>query len=302
MVRRTDQPPRRNPVARTLAYVVVRMEWRGHVIEHELEVSDSVDWSTLERLVDLAYERASDQLREFGEQLERVQDEEDAADEVDPLPTVAQTVGILSLVGVTVTATQAAEWSGRKRLEAVRWASAVHLSASDNDVEIPARPEFLGPEFLDENPGFEQQVREHQDNIAASHGLKLVDPYLQSDLPARDDPSATDAEAMSDLPARGGQCRAIVVRQKEHAEVREPCGYQLGRLGEYDTCPNYAAHLQAHELRVSDIPGLEPTDPGVQRFKASLKEQLAEQYIDRYGSPPPEDASVEYLREAVTRD
>lgn len=51
---------------------------------------------------------------------------------------------LLLLVGVTVTAEQAGQWSLEQREQAADWAAAVHLSASDNDdVVVPSRPEFL---------------------------------------------------------------------------------------------------------------------------------------------------------------
>jgi hypothetical protein len=50
---------------------------------------------------------------------------------------------LLLLVNVTRSPVQVAEWSREQRAAAYEWAAAVHLSASDNDVEVPERPEFL---------------------------------------------------------------------------------------------------------------------------------------------------------------
>jgi hypothetical protein len=50
---------------------------------------------------------------------------------------------ILLLVGVQVPPEQVARWSDGQRLDAERWASAVHLDASDNTVKVPPKPEFL---------------------------------------------------------------------------------------------------------------------------------------------------------------
>lgn len=58
-------------------------------------------------------------------------------------------VDLLGLVGVTVTEGRALGWDLAKRREAYEWASATHLSASDNDVEVPDRPAFLDTMLCD---------------------------------------------------------------------------------------------------------------------------------------------------------
>ena len=50
---------------------------------------------------------------------------------------------LLLLANVTRSPATVAEWSPEQRALAYEWAAAVHLSASDNDVEVPERPEFL---------------------------------------------------------------------------------------------------------------------------------------------------------------
>jgi hypothetical protein len=50
---------------------------------------------------------------------------------------------MLSLVCVTVPPAQLAAWTSEQREQAINWAVAVHLDASDNDVTVPPRPEFL---------------------------------------------------------------------------------------------------------------------------------------------------------------
>lgn len=50
---------------------------------------------------------------------------------------------ILGLVCVDVTVEQVRAWSAEMVEQAVEWAAAVHMAASDNDVEVPARPGFL---------------------------------------------------------------------------------------------------------------------------------------------------------------
>ncbi len=52
-------------------------------------------------------------------------------------------IDLLGLVCVTVTEQQVAEWTHEQREQAANWAAAVHLAASDNDVPISPRPEFL---------------------------------------------------------------------------------------------------------------------------------------------------------------
>jgi hypothetical protein len=53
-------------------------------------------------------------------------------------------VAVLSLADVEVSEEVVRGWTPKQRGEAVEWAGAVHLKASDNDdVEVPTRPEFL---------------------------------------------------------------------------------------------------------------------------------------------------------------
>jgi hypothetical protein len=73
---------------------------------------------------------------------------------VADVPDEGVTVSILSLVGVTVDEAVVAGWNAEQRLQAVDWAGAIHLQASDNDdVEVPEMPEFLeeyqGSPFLE---------------------------------------------------------------------------------------------------------------------------------------------------------
>jgi hypothetical protein len=59
-------------------------------------------------------------------------------------PVTAQALSdLLLLVGVTVTPEQLASWTPGQREQAAQWAGLVHLSASDNDVDVPERPAFL---------------------------------------------------------------------------------------------------------------------------------------------------------------
>lgn len=53
------------------------------------------------------------------------------------------TSGILSLADVDVTPEEIATWTPEQQTTATSWASLVHLRASDNDVEVPPKPEFL---------------------------------------------------------------------------------------------------------------------------------------------------------------
>jgi hypothetical protein len=52
-------------------------------------------------------------------------------------------VDILSLVSVTATPEQVDSWTEEQREAATDWAASTHLSASDNDVEVPPKPAFL---------------------------------------------------------------------------------------------------------------------------------------------------------------
>jgi hypothetical protein len=53
---------------------------------------------------------------------------------------------------------------------------------------------------------------------------------------------------LSDLPARGGQCRAIVVGKSGR---RRPCGVQLNPDG---VCPDWEYHVQAKPEHDDDLP------------------------------------------------
>lgn len=57
---------------------------------------------------------------------------------------------LLLLVGVIVMEDAVETWTAGQRAEAEAWASAVHLSASDNDVTVPERPAFLAEYELGE--------------------------------------------------------------------------------------------------------------------------------------------------------
>lgn len=50
---------------------------------------------------------------------------------------------LLALVGVTVPWYSVGSWTPEARDQVERWAGLTHLSASDNDVEVPPRPPFL---------------------------------------------------------------------------------------------------------------------------------------------------------------
>lgn len=51
---------------------------------------------------------------------------------------------ILSLVNITVSPRQVEAWTTDQRNLAEEWAGLLHLQASDNDVTVPPKPEFLG--------------------------------------------------------------------------------------------------------------------------------------------------------------
>lgn len=64
------------------------------------------------------------------------------SDEDDDAPTNVLR-DLLLLVGVTATEAQVSGWPLEQRRQAEQWAIATHLSASDNPVDVPPRPEFL---------------------------------------------------------------------------------------------------------------------------------------------------------------
>lgn len=67
---------------------------------------------------------------------------EEAGDpELDTTPDQAQDV--IALAGLVVPVEDIKKWSQEEIDRAVEWAGAVHLDASDNDVDVPPKPEFL---------------------------------------------------------------------------------------------------------------------------------------------------------------
>ena len=50
---------------------------------------------------------------------------------------------LLAVVGLAPRLETVTAWSQEQRLEAEKWAVAVHLRASDNVVHVPQRPAFL---------------------------------------------------------------------------------------------------------------------------------------------------------------
>jgi hypothetical protein len=65
-------------------------------------------------------------------------------DQLVPPRDDSVTVGIMSLVGIIVDEAMVAQWTDEQCMNAVDWAGAVYMEASDNDdVEIPEMPEFL---------------------------------------------------------------------------------------------------------------------------------------------------------------
>lgn len=57
---------------------------------------------------------------------------------------------LLLVVCVTVSEAAVEGWTPEQRKQAEEWAAATHLSASDNDVTVPPRPEFLAEAELGE--------------------------------------------------------------------------------------------------------------------------------------------------------
>lgn len=57
---------------------------------------------------------------------------------------------LLLVVCVTVSEAAVEGWTPEQRKQAEEWASATHLAASDNDVTVPPRPDFLAEAELGE--------------------------------------------------------------------------------------------------------------------------------------------------------
>lgn len=70
------------------------------------------------------------------------QDEPDLSEDRGPA-TLRHISGLLSLVGIAAPPGVVETWPYHWQDQAVAWASAAHLSASDNDVEVPPFPSFL---------------------------------------------------------------------------------------------------------------------------------------------------------------
>lgn len=58
-------------------------------------------------------------------------------------PSAQELSNLLSLVGVPVPTITVNAWSSKQFDAALRWAAATHMSASDHDIPIPDRPDFL---------------------------------------------------------------------------------------------------------------------------------------------------------------
>jgi hypothetical protein len=87
-----------------------------------------------------------DALREIADEVrdahaDVLAEEEPAADDVDIDPHGL--VDVMSLAHVRVTAAEVMTWTQDQRQQALKWASATHLSASDNDVAVPEQPDFV---------------------------------------------------------------------------------------------------------------------------------------------------------------
>lgn len=66
------------------------------------------------------------------------------ADDDEPADVPAHVlVELLGLAQVKVTADEVMAWTKDQRRQAEHWASATHLSASDNDVKVPDQPSFV---------------------------------------------------------------------------------------------------------------------------------------------------------------
>lgn len=75
---------------------------------------------------------------------------------------------LLLLVGEDVAAEIIDNWTEPQREEVSRWAGAVHLAASDEEVDVPARPELLGPE----KPAEDVEVDEADDDASDEGSTK----------------------------------------------------------------------------------------------------------------------------------
>lgn len=243
------------------------------------------------------------------------------ADDEDKAPTPQVVADLLSLVGETVTAEQAATWPQVWRDEAAAWAFAVHLDASDNDVEVPPKPTFLRhsspvshpgqmtPPALSGSPGGTPYLPPLAEGALDDYARADVDPegFVRDKGRLDREIVASYGLELSDLPARGGQCRAIVVRQREYAEVREPCGWQLRPDG---NCVNAAAHLGTDDLAADPEgeigPPGQPPAPELPRTMTKPvpdeRDRLVSMYVARFGDEPSADWSVVTLREALSKN
>lgn len=119
-------------------------------VEHLVPVhpNDGADWDTLHRGADAPWPV------ENGYEWRRVvifdapgvratSAESIAAAEAEDLRDVDGISDLLSLVGYDAPADVVATWTLEERQAAQEWAAATHLQASDNDVDVPARPRFL---------------------------------------------------------------------------------------------------------------------------------------------------------------
>lgn len=284
------------PQRRKLAHVMVTVGWRDQVFECELEVSDEADWAILAELLNQAYGQVRDRLIEHGEALDREADAEQDQERI----TLTQSIDTIAQRALD-------QWNETK--------AEIRNEPGPNVGPYPLTPESV-PGLVQPSSGDHAECRDPQcirsgrwvlcethntpETAMLMRGAKppqlsplapgALDDYAKADV----DPEGfvRDEKPQSDLPARGGQCRAIVVRQKRSGEVRESCGWTLFPDG---SCNNAAAHLQGHEVTASEV--AESGDSP----RESAKERLAREYTDRFGVSPDETMTMESMRAALKR-
>jgi hypothetical protein len=130
------------------------------------------DWSESEKDAYVA-EVLNEEVSDRGYTI--VDDEDDGKKEEpehDDVPLSAQVVSdLLGLVTVVRTVEQVEQWTPEQQREAANWAAAVHRDASDNDVEIPPKPDFLSGRTVPSNRAYDETITTTPGGtIDVSHG------------------------------------------------------------------------------------------------------------------------------------
>ena len=121
--------------------IYINPQWTIYGYEDYIEMPDGFeDWDPKDQQ-DFVEEELACQIEDRGFDIVNLDDGSNETTELEPESDTIQ--DLLQLVGTVRTIEQIESWSPEDRTAVIKWASAVHLDASDNDVEIPPKPACL---------------------------------------------------------------------------------------------------------------------------------------------------------------